>query len=180
LADTPQVHRLLRTGSSHLAYFDLRFPATSVKKKASGHYTYLNHDDSWEPALTSQDHHIRLLAKELLPGTYIDITPQYKYPFVSVCDLLKVVAKICSAQVDPKRFVLDAIDPEVDGRLKRAFKRRVSKVRSRAPGEAEEAKARGYLNVDYLGSRCFFAGFTFAYGEDGNHWLILDTMREPR
>ena len=66
------------------------------------------------------------------------------------------------------------------GEATKAFKRRLSKLKQKMPGEEKEAEKRGYLNVDFLGSRCFFAGFTFAYGEETSEWLVLDTAREMK
>ena len=99
---------------------------------------------------------------------------------VTVQDVLKALAKMLGTPIDTKKFVLDTMDPEIHDRLDRAFRRRLSMLRSRSQEDEKAAEKKGKLMVDYLGSRYIFAGFTVAFDENLNTWLVLDSVRDRK
>ena len=194
-ADAPEVHRLLRRGSQHIVHFDLRLPSTSVKKLVSGsNFTYLNSEDNSVTAVYPPVPHLRLYTS-LCPDTTIDVYPSKRLAanvpaagagyeagqvVVTVQDVLKALAKMLGTPIDTKKFVLDTMDPEIHDRLDRAFKRRLSMFRLRSQEDEKAAEKKGKLMVDYLGSRYIFAGFTVAFDENLNTWLVLDSVRDRK
>ena len=102
---------------------------------------------------------------------------------MTVADVLKALARMFSSQVDLQKFVRDAADPEIDGRLSRASRRRYSMLKARQPGDETDynaAKAKGLLMVDYLGSKHIFAGFTCSRDDAMVPWLVLETKRDGK
>lgn len=193
-----EVHRLLSKGSSNLLHYDLRLPPVLAKKAVSGsHLTPLNHEDNWDPATEPPLEHLRIFC-DLLSDSCIDVFPNKRgsgtapkpgssydatQSFVTVADVLKALSRMFSTQVDLQKFVLDAADPEIDERLRRSSKRRYSMLKARQPGDEtdyKEAKAKGYLMVDYLGSKYIYAGLTFAWDDTMTPWLVLETKRDSK
>lgn len=167
---------LLAQDSVGLIHFDLRLPHTSAKKLVHNHHwTHLNHDDIKQPACTPPRTRMRIYTHITGSEWSADVRPRSR-DYVTVEDVLMGIFETLSVPVDAVRWARDGINPTLKDRVYRAYNRRIERVRSVRADEYSRAKKKGFLRVDYLGSKYLFGGLTLCYGGDESEWFQMQVV----
>ncbi|KAH8113584.1 hypothetical protein DFH11DRAFT_1727586 [Phellopilus nigrolimitatus] len=147
---------LLAKGSPNLVHLDLRLPYTCARKLVrSAHWTHLNHGDLKQPASHPPREHMRLYIPECADWIIeVRARPIYGWDYVTVEDILEALHNELDRPVEHDRWARDSVNPRHAERVKKACSWRVAMLNDKKLVSYEDARQRGLLRVDYLGSRC--------------------------
>ncbi|KAH8110035.1 hypothetical protein DFH11DRAFT_825917 [Phellopilus nigrolimitatus] len=179
-ADVAPVSPLLTKGSPTMVYFDLRLPYTCARKLVKGtHWTHLNHDNLKQPASQPPRERMHIYTAECPNDWVIEVRarPNRGWSYVTVENVLEALYEGLNRPIEHDRWARDSVNPRHAQRVTKAFHRRVELLEKKRPIRFEDARKKGLLRIDYLGSQCRFAGLVF--GGEGSEWWMLNVSSEP-